>query len=97
MLMPASARGGRLGERKASKLSALTLVVRLPLIRREPKNIATSGTIALPSGRFAAAISTEETRFSFPSVRGAPIGSWLPVRITGLERFLSIKLRADAV
>ena len=97
MLIPASAKAGRLGDWKASKLSAFALVLRLPRIRREPKKIATSGTMALPSGRFAAAISTAETRFSLPSVRGAPIGSWLPVRITGFERFLSMKLRAEAV
>ena len=57
----------------------------------------TSGTIAVPSGFFAAAISIAVMRFSFPSVRKVPIGSWEPVRITGLLRFSSIKLKAEAV
>ena len=39
----------------------------------------TSGTIAVPSGFFAAAISIAVMRFSFPSVRKVPIGSWEPV------------------
>ena len=56
----------------------------------------TSGTMAWPSASFAEAISTAEIRFSFPSVLGTPIGSWLPVNTTGLARFSSMKLRADA-
>ena len=45
----------------------------------------------------AAAISTADMMFSLPSVRGLPIGSWLPVNITGLQRLSSMKLIADAL
>ena len=53
--------------------------------------------MAVPSGFLAAAISMAVMRFSFPSVRKVPIGSWEPVRMTGLLRFSSIKLNAEAV
>ncbi len=36
-------------------------------------------------------------RFSFPSVRSMPMGSCEPVKITGLLRFSSMKLSAEAV
>jgi len=36
-------------------------------------------------------------RFSRPSVRSTPMGIWLPVKTTGLERFSSMKLSAEAV
>lgn len=61
------------------------------------KKMHTSGTIGVPSGCLAAAISIAVIRFSFPSVRRVPMGSWEPVRMTGLERFSSMKLRAEAV
>lgn len=38
----------------------------------------------------AAAISTAVIRFSLPSVRSWPIGSWLPVKMTGFVRFSSM-------
>ena len=57
----------------------------------------TSGTIGVPFGYLAAAISIAVIRFSLPSVRNAPIGNWLPVKTTGLLRFSSIKLNAEAV
>ena len=56
----------------------------------------TSDTTGLPFS-FAAAISMAVIRFSFPSVRMVPIGSCEPVRITGLPRFSSMKLNAEAV
>ena len=79
------------------KFSALILVVRLPRISSFSKKMHTSGTIGVPSGCLAAAISMAVMRFSFPSVRRVPMGSWEPVRMTGLERFSSMKLRAEAV
>ena len=45
----------------------------------------------------AAAISMAVIRFSLPSVRKVPMGSCDPVRITGLARFSSMKLSAEAV
>ena len=51
----------------------------MPRIKWFSKKIQTSGTIAVPSGCFAAAISIDVIRFSFPSVRNVPIGSWEPV------------------
>ena len=45
----------------------------------------------------AEAISMAVIRFSRPSVRSTPIGIWLPVKTTGLARFSSRKLRAEAV
>ena len=57
----------------------------------------TSGTIAVPSGCRAAAISMLVKRFSLPSVRNCPMGSWLPVMITGFDSPSRIKLRKDAV
>ena len=57
----------------------------------------TSGTMGLPSLRRVAAISMAEMRFSLPSVRSMSMGSWLPVRMTGLPRFSSMKLSAEAV
>ena len=53
--------------------------------------------MAVPSEFLAAAISMAVIRFSFPSVRKVPIGSCEPVRMTGLLRFSSIKLNAEAV
>ena len=96
MLIPASASGGKFTDLKALKLSESTFVALLPLISILSKQMHTSGTRACPSLSFAAAISTDDIRFSLPSVLGAPIGSWLPVNITGFVRFPSIKLRADA-
>jgi hypothetical protein len=97
MFMPASARGGQLGDAKALNASALYLVERLPLSRSESKQMHTSGTLAWPSASFAAAISTADIRFSFPSVRGTPIGSWLPVKTTGLVSPSSMKLSVEAL
>ena len=97
MLMPASARVGKLGERKASNALEFTFVERLPLSSWELKKMLTSGTMALPRMSLAAAISTADTRFSLPSVRGEPMGSWLPVKITGLCRWSSMKLSTDAL
>mgnify|MGYP006991662917 CR=1 FL=1 len=96
MLMPASASGGRFSERNALKLSELILVVLFPLIRMLSKHMQTSGTMALPSESLAVAISTDEIRFSLPSVRGEPIGSWLPVNITGFVSPSIMKLRTEA-
>ena len=45
----------------------------------------------------SAAIITELRRFSRPSVRGIPMGSCDPVRITGFLSPSIIKLNADAV
>ena len=53
--------------------------------------------MAVPSGCLAAAISMEVIRFSLPSVRNMPMGSWLPVKMTGLLKFSNMKLRAEAV
>ena len=55
------------------------------------------GTLAKPSSSQAAASSMLVSRFSLASVRGCPMGNWLPVRMTGLVRFISMKLRADEV
>ena len=38
----------------------------------------------------------EEMRFSLPSVRSIPMGSWLPVNMTGFSMSPSMKLRAEA-
>ena len=74
-------------------------------IRTEDLNDALDGDIVVEisggsptqsTGR-AAAISTAVIRFSLPSVRSFPIGNWLPVRITGLLKSSSMKLRAEAV
>ena len=78
------------------KLSALILLVRLPLNRSFSKKIQTSGTTGRPFS-LAAAISMAVIRFSLPSVRNMPIGSCEPVKITGLLRFSSMKLNAEAV
>ena len=51
----------------------------------------TSGTNTFP-----AAISTADIKFLFASVRIAPNGSCDPVKITGLAKFSSIKLKAEA-
>lgn len=48
-------------------------------------------------GIFGGSYSMAVIRFSLPSVRNMPMGSCEPVRITGLFRFSSMKLRADAV
>lgn len=56
----------------------------------------TSGTMGRPHESLDAAISIDDMRFSFPSVRSMPIGSWLPVKTTGLAMSPSMKLRADA-
>ena len=96
MLMPASASGGKFGDWKARNTSELTFVDLFPLIRSESKHTQTSGTAGCPSSSLAEAISTAEMRFSFPSVRGTPIGSWLPVKMTGFVSPSSMKLNADA-
>ena len=57
----------------------------------------TSGTMVVPSGCLAAAISMAVIKFSFPSVRSLPIGNWLPVRMTGLLKSSNMKLSAEAV
>ena len=95
--MTAVASEGKLYERNALKFSAFIFVVRFPRNRWFSKKMHTSGTIAVPFGCLAAAISMEVIRFSFQSVRNMPMGSWLPVRITGLLRFSSMKLSAEAV
>ena len=59
--------------------------------------MATSCTMASPLGVMAAATCRAVMRFSSPSVRTSPMGNWLPVMITGLCRFSSMKLSADAV
>ena len=84
-------------ERNALKPSEFILVVRLPRISLLSKNIHTSGTIGRPLLSVAAAISMLVSRFSFPSVRSLPIGNCEPVMMTGLARFSSMKLRAEAV
>ncbi len=43
------------------------------------------------------AISRAQMMFSRPSERSMPRGSWLPVKMMGLLRFLNMKLRAEAV
>ena len=49
------------------------------------------------SSRCALAISTALSKFSRPSVRGKPMGNWLPVRMTGLCSPSNMKLNAEAV
>ncbi len=50
--------------------------------------MATSCTIGLPSASLAAATCKAVIRFSSPSVRTSPIGSWLPVISPGLRKIL---------
>ena len=96
IFIPASASGGKFGDWKALNPSELTLVDLLPRMRSEAKQTQTSGTAGLPFSSLAEAISTAEMRFSLPSVRGTPIGNWLPVKITGFVSPSSMKLNADA-
>ena len=79
------------------KPSAFILVVRLPRIRRFSKKMHTSGTAGSPAALRAAAISMDVSRFSLPSVRNCPMGNCAPVMTTGLPRFSSMKLSAEAV
>ena len=68
------AKGGRLGEAKASKELAETLVVLLPLNKVELKHRQTSGTMKWP------AMSSESSRFSKASVFRSEKGTWDPVK-----------------
>lgn len=78
------------------KIICVYLTRTIPLNKSFSKKIQTSGTNGKPFS-LAAAISIAVIKFSFPSVRNIPIGNCDPVRITGLLRFSSIKLNADAV
>lgn len=62
------------------------------------KKIYTSGTYGGTVQFLAAAISIAVIRFSFPSdSQGSDTGSCEPVRMTGLLKFSSMKLKAEAV
>ena len=64
---------------------------RLPRRSLPPKHRQTSFT------RASAAISSEVIRLSRPSLRSSHSGICEPVRMTGLERFSSMKESAEAV
>ena len=90
-LTPTSPNGPRLGESKATILEVLILVVLLPLRSLLAKKMVTSGIWYYP------AIRRAPRKLSTASVFSSRIGIWLPVKITGLLRFSSMKLRLDAV
>jgi hypothetical protein len=69
-----------LNDLKALKFSALVLVVLFPRIKEFSKKMQTSGTIGLPLGRFAVAISMAVRMFSFPSVLKLSIGNEILLR-----------------
>lgn len=88
--------GGIVEGTESVEILGIDLVVRLPLIssfskRYIPRELR--GTVRiLGSGYFDGG-----DEVSLPSVRKVPMGSCEPVRMTGLERFSSMKLRAEAV
>ena len=81
---------------KALKCSAFFLVVRFPLKSVSSKNMHTSGTMGSPFSLAGSNFYRSE-QFSFASERIMPMGNWAPVKITGFDRFSSIKLSAEAV
>src|SRR5690606_20274020 len=93
---PDSAKCGKLGEVNALKCSAEIFVVRLPRYSLYSKYKPTSLTTGWLFSCIPA-ICIAVIRFSLAAVRKSPMGNCEPVKITGFERFLSIKLNADAV
>ena len=89
--MPAVASEGKLYERNALKFSAFIFVVRFPRNRWFSKKMHTSGTIAVPFGCLAAAISMEVIRFSFPSVRNMPMEPVLTDDFSPVESLRAIE------
>ena len=79
----------------ALKCSALIFVVRLPRYNLYSKYRHTSRMTGASSFR-SDAIWMAVMRFSLASVRKSPMGSCDPVNTTGLSRFSSIKLSAEA-
>ena len=82
---------------KAPKFVELTFVARLPRHRWRPNEMVTSCTMGAPASVRAAAICSAVMRFSVPSSRISPMGSWLPVSTTGLARPGSMNESAEAV
>ena len=80
MWMPAVASEGKLYERERIEILRIDFCGTVSAQQMVFEEDAYLGTIAVPSGCLAAAISMEVIRFSFPSVRNMPMGSWLPVR-----------------
>ena len=94
-LTPDVTRGGKFLDANALKWSALILVVRFPLnnlySKYKPTSLMTGLFLSCKLASWMAVM-----RFSLASVRKSPMGSWEPVKITGLFRFSSIKLKAEA-
>jgi hypothetical protein len=84
------ARGGKFGEKNASRLSELSFLHRQPRSTWSRKKTTTSGM------REVAATRMDTSRFLGASDSPRSMGSMAPVTTTGLARFSSMKLSADA-